>query len=138
MDCSFRPAQRLHDGRDYSRVFDQRRKSAGPHVVVLVRPLPRGQQREVVPEGRLGVMVPAKAVRLAVRRHQLKRWVRELFRTRLKQQLAGHDMVVLFRRDPPEDGHAQLDMEISDHATRALAQQRSEAPRGERASERKR
>lgn len=108
MDASFGPAHRLHDGRDYSRVFNRQQKAAGRHVVVLVRP--RSSQES--PEGRVGVMVAVKTASLAVRRHQLKRWVRELFRRELKNVAAGHDVVVLFRNDPPTDAHQVIDQEI--------------------------
>lgn len=117
MDGSFTPAMRLHDGRDYGRVFNRQQKAAGRHVVVLVRP----RDRRDGATGRIGVMVAVKTVPLAVRRHQLKRWVRELFRLRLKATLHGHDAVVLFRSDPPADGHAALDQEIELLAAKALA-----------------
>jgi ribonuclease P protein component len=120
-DRSFPPSARLHDGRDYSRVFNRQQKVAGPHVVVLVRQRDTGKDRAYAPRGRLGIMVSTKTVASAVRRHQLKRWVRELFRLRLSTLLAGFDAVVLFRRDPPEDGHRLLDAEISELAGRAIA-----------------
>ncbi len=120
MDRSFRPTARLHDGRDYSRVFNRQQKSAGAHVVVLLRSRDPGKQRATSPCGRLGIMVSTKAVASAVRRHQLKRWVRELFRVRLATLVSGFDMVVLFRRDLPADGHKLLDAEITEQATRAL------------------
>jgi ribonuclease P protein component len=115
MDATFPPALRLHDGRDYGRVFNRQQKAAGKHVVVLVR------SRRAGSPGRLGVMVPSKSVPSSVRRHQLKRWVRELFRLRLKPALHGCDAVVLFRRDPPPDGHAILDGEILALVPKALA-----------------
>jgi ribonuclease P protein component len=65
-------------------------------------------------------MVAAKTVKTAVRRHQLKRWVRELFRTQLQHTLAGMDLVVLFRADPPEHGHRELETEIGELVVRAL------------------
>ncbi|MFM2089827.1 MAG: ribonuclease protein component [Planctomycetota bacterium] len=109
-DQGFPPASRLRTDRDFSRVFNRQQKAAGRHVVALVRPHdPRhpGQPR-------LGIMVAVKTARLAVRRHQLKRWVRECFRLRLRPLLGGHDLVVLFRSDPPDtdDAHARLDEEL--------------------------
>jgi ribonuclease P protein component len=127
-DATFQPAHRLHSNRDYGRVFHRQQKAAGRHVVVLVMPRPRkGAQ-----EGRLGVMIGAKAVKTAVRRHQLKRWLRELFRTRLKTVLAAHDCIVLFRSDPPEDCHAQLDVEVAGLVAKALATQAQPGQRGGR------
>lgn len=116
MDASFGSEHRLHDGRDYSRVFNRQQKAAGRHVVVLVRP----RSPKEPPEGRVGVMIAVKTARLAVRRHQLKRWVRELFRRELKSVAAGHDVVVLFRNDPPGDAHILVDQEIRQLLPKAL------------------
>ncbi|MBA3710418.1 MAG: ribonuclease P protein component [Planctomycetes bacterium] len=120
-DASFRPAARLHDGRDYTPVFNRQQKAAGPHVVVLLRPRDAGKDRASAPIGRLGIMVSTKVSAKAVRRHQLKRWVREWFRLGLKETLAGYDVVVLFRADPAADAHRLLDEEITALARRALA-----------------
>jgi ribonuclease P protein component len=112
------PAARLHHGGQFSRVFNHQQKAAGRHLVVLVRSRhPKGPQRP-----RLGLMVPVKAIKLAVRRHQVKRWIRELFRLRLQDILGPHDLVVLLRADPPaENGHAVIDAELLSLLPRALA-----------------
>ena len=55
-----------------------------------------------------------------MRRHQLKRWVVELFRRELRADLPAVDMLVLFRRDLPLDGHALLDREICGLIDQAL------------------
>jgi ribonuclease P protein component len=115
MDQRFPPEHRLHDGRDYSRVFNRQQKAAGRHVVVLLRP----RENSTV-AARLGIMIAAKTVNTAVRRHQLKRWVRELFRTTLQSTVPGHDVVVLFRSDPHALAHQELGAEISALAARAL------------------
>lgn len=112
----FRPAQRFHHGRDFGRAFKRQQKAAGRHVVLLLAP--RG--RHDAP-ARLGIMVSTKTAPLAVRRHQLKRWVRELFRLRLGALLSGHDAVVLFRADPPVDGHRRLDEELLGLVPKALS-----------------
>jgi ribonuclease P protein component len=117
MDASFGPAHRLHDGRDYSRVFNRQQKAAGRHIVVLARP----RSAKEPAHGRIGVMIAAKTARSAVRRHQLKRWVRELFRRELKASTAGFDLVVLFRSDPPADAHAALDQELRHLIPKAMA-----------------
>ena len=125
---AFGPAHRLHSNRDYGRVFHRQQKAAGRHTVVLLMP----RARKAAQHARLGIMVGAKAVKTAVRRHQLKRWVRELFRTRLKSSLAGHDCVVLFRSNPPEEAHTQLDEEISGLVAKALTAQAQPGQRGGR------
>jgi ribonuclease P protein component len=117
---TFPPAARLHDQRDYSRVFNRQQKHGASHVVALLRPRAPGEAAC----GRLGVMVSTKVAARAVRRHQLKRWVRELFRRELAPGLAGWDLVILFRRDPPPDGHQQLDGEVRE----AIAKARAHAP----------
>jgi ribonuclease P protein component len=124
MDQRHPPSHRLHDGRDYSRVFNRQQKCAGRYVVVLLRP-----RESRTSAARLGIMIAAKTVKTAVRRHQLKRWVRELFRTQLQHTLTGMDLVVLFRCDPPEFGHRELDGEIGELAARALT---AKAPSGGR------
>ncbi len=119
---TFPPAMRFHHGRDYGRLFHRQQKAAGRWVVVLVAP----SRGDALP--RLGIMISVKAVKTAVRRHQLKRWVRELFRTRLVERVGRHDVAVLFRSDPPADAHAALDHEILTLVPKALAQ--SAQPRG--------
>jgi ribonuclease P protein component len=129
-DHAFGPEHRLHSNRDYGRVFHRQQKAAGRHTVVLLMP----RSRKGPGLARLGIMVGAKAVKTAVRRHQLKRWVRELFRIRLKSVLVGHDCVVLFRSDPPEDYHVALDSEVSGLVERAL---KATAQPGQRGGRRK-
>ncbi len=110
-------------------MFNRQQKAAGRCCVLLLRPRSAREGRAA----RLGVMVPAKAIKTAVRRHQIKRWVRELFRLKLKHVLAGHDAVVLLRSDPPEDGgHAAIDREICALAPKALAAQAQPQGRGGR------
>lgn len=126
MDQSFPPLNRLHTNNDYSRTFNRQQKAAGRHLVVLVNP----RSRRAGPHGRLGIMIPNKSVKKAVRRHQLKRWVRELFRLQLKDVLAGHDTVVLFRTNPPDD-HPALIAEILSLVPKALSSKPG-PPRGGR------
>lgn len=116
-DHSLPPAARFHHGGDFTRAFDRGQKAGGRHCQVLLRP--RGRQQDGAPRcARLGVMVSTKVAPLAVRRHALKRWVRELFRTRLKGRLDGFDMAVVFRSDPPD--HAACDAEVLALVDRAL------------------
>jgi ribonuclease P protein component len=116
MDVSFGPQHRLHDGRDYSRVFNRQQKAAGRHVVLLLRP----RDKREPPHARVGVMIAAKTARSSVRRHQLKRWVRECFRQEFKEILMGHDLVVLFRNDPPTDAHTSIIQELRYLVPKAL------------------
>lgn len=128
-DARFPHQARLHHGGDYNRVFHHQQKAAGRLAVVLVRERPRkGQQL-----ARIGVMVPAKVIKTAVRRHQVKRWVREWFRTEMKSVFDHHDVVVLMRADPPtENGHAILKSELAVLASKALAARAQPGQRGGR------
>lgn len=119
-DQTLPPAARFHHGVDFSRAFDRGQKAAGRHLVVHLRP--RGRTQEGAPRcARLGVMVSVKAVRLAVGRHAVKRWARELFRTRLKERLAGWDLMILLRSAPPD--HAAFTAETMQLLDRAQAAQ---------------
>ena len=111
------PAARFHHGIDFSRAFDRGQKAGGRHCQVLLRP--RGRQQDGRGRcARLGVMISTKVAPLAVRRHAVKRWVRELFRLRLKGRLDGWDCAVVFRSDPPD--HAACDAEVLALVERAL------------------
>lgn len=114
----FGPDRRFHHGRDYGRAFHRQQKAAGRDVVVLVSPRPkRGPRR-----ARLGVMVSTKVAKRAVRRHELKRWVREWFRTEAKTLAHAWDVVVLFRRDPAgEAAHQRLVVDLRRLLPKALA-----------------
>ncbi len=131
-DCTFSPESRLHSNRDYGRVFHRQQKAAGKHTVVLLTPRPRQSGSGAPQPGRLGIMIGAKAVKTAVRRHQLKRWLRELFRTQLKEPLCGYDCVVLFRNDPPADCRTKLVTEVAALASKALLATAQPGQRGAR------
>jgi ribonuclease P protein component len=118
-DQSFPPAARFHHGRDYSRVFQRAQKAAGRWCVLMLRPRGRGPGKTTAPPGRLGVMVPVKAVKLAVDRHAIKRWAREWFRCAAKERLAGFDALVLLRSGPPD--HRACATELAQLLDRALA-----------------
>jgi ribonuclease P protein component len=110
----FPPAFRLRRRSEFGAVMRRQQKSAGPHVVLLMAPRPDGTAR-------LGVMISKRIHKHSVRRHQLKRWVVELFRRELRTILPAVDVLVLFRRDPPREGHAMLDREIRGLIERALS-----------------
>ena len=116
-DQGLPPAARFHHGIDFTRAFDRGQKAGGRFCQVLLRP--RGRHQDGSGRcARLGVMVSTKVAPLAVRRHALKRWVRELFRLRLKGRLDGWDCAVVFRTDPPD--HAVCDAEVLALVDRAL------------------
>ena len=105
---SFPPSRRLHTRGDYGRVFHRQQKAVGKYLVLLCAP----RRKKAPSESRLGIMVSTKVHKRAVRRHQLKRWVREWFRCGGHIPAQGHDIVVLFRADFPTDGHDVLVKEL--------------------------
>lgn len=107
-DQSYPPSARFHDRRDYGRAYHRGVKAHGRWCGVQLAPRPRRGGRQA----RLGITVSTKINKRAVRRHQLKRWVRELFRRELREPLHGYDLSVIFRADPPPDAHPQLDHEL--------------------------
>lgn len=115
-DCSLGKEHRLRRRNDFKRVFRHQNKAAGKYVVVLTS---RHGQAYRGP-GRIGVVVSTKVAKLAVRRHQLKRWVREWFRQEVKPEIYGMDVVVLFRRNPPDDGHQLVDKECQKLIPKAI------------------
>ena len=119
MDASFGPEHRFHDRRDYGRVFYRQQKAAGKYLVVLVLPRPDWAPKR----SRLGIMVSTKVHKRAVRRHAIKRWIREVFRCELQQAHPGHDVVVVVRRDPPAEGYQSLRDELHRLLPKALAAQ---------------
>lgn len=130
VDASYGPEHRLHSNRDYGRIFNRQQKAAGRWLVLLLRP--RGRPGEPPGLARVGVMISAKTADTAVRRHQLKRWMREVFRLRLKTALAGHDAVVLFRANPPAEARAELERELMALVPKALAATPQPERRGQR------
>jgi ribonuclease P protein component len=85
----FTKASRLLGPSQFSPVFSQARyRVSSSNLLVLVRP---SQQ-----SARLGLVVAKKNVRLAVKRNQIKRLIREAFRVR-QAEFGTIDMVVLAR-----------------------------------------
>ncbi|TVR47227.1 MAG: ribonuclease P protein component [Planctomycetota bacterium] len=128
VDQGLPASARFHTKRDYGRVFYRQQKGSGRWCVVLLAP----RQAHWTPPSRLGLMVSTKVHKHAVRRHQIKRWIREWFRTSGKQQATGFDVVVLVRSDPPVDGHAEFARDCQrslEKALRASAQPGSQVRR---------
>ncbi|MFW5828874.1 MAG: ribonuclease P protein component [Planctomycetota bacterium] len=120
---------RLRRRSDFTRVMRRQQKAVGRHLVVLIAPRRSGPAR-------LGVTVGLRVSKSSPRRHQLKRWVVECFRTSLQQRLVSVDLLVVFRRDFPRAGHGHLLAELERLVEPALAApalwQRGRRPRRRR------
>lgn len=88
---AFPKALRLLKSPDYQAVFANAPfRASHQHLLILSR-------ANGLPQGRLGLVVGKKTIRLAVNRNYVKRHIRESFRHH-QQQLHGLDVIVLARR----------------------------------------
>lgn len=87
----FRPEQRLRASADFASLFKSGQRYSDPRFVIYYRP-------NTLTAARLGLAVSKRVARKATRRNQLKRLLRETFRT-LTESLPALDLVVLLRPD---------------------------------------
>ena len=87
---SFTYRERLHQARQFRRVFDRARRSRSSMFTLL-----RRENRMGYP--RLGMVVAKRNARRAVDRNTVKRMIRESFRAS-KAGLEASDFVVILRR----------------------------------------
>lgn len=129
-DCrfGFPKRYRLTKTDEYSSVFGFRRALRGQHFLLHYRP------REVVDGGenrklpaRLGVVVPKKLVKAAVRRNLIKRLAREQFRLS-RTQLPSFDLVLRLATKPGKPDRKGLATEILE-LLRKVGQPRSSGKR---------
>ena len=102
----FRRAHRLRDGRDYRRLAATGHRAASKNYVVLT------VQRETHDSAKLGITV-SRRVGSAVQRNQVKRVVREWFRTRRSKLPRDLDVVVIARSSAVALPAREADVELS-------------------------
>jgi ribonuclease P protein component len=90
-DQKFPSVHRLAKPRDYSEVFETSKRISDRYFIILYKPNGLGIAR-------LGTVVSKKSIRLATTRNRIKRIIREGFR-RHKELLAGHDLVVMVKKN---------------------------------------
>jgi len=110
MSARFGRDYRLLSQTDFSRVFQDPRKSTDRWLTVLASP-----NRFERP--RLGLAISRKNARRAVQRNRIKRVMRESFRLN-QNQLTGLDIVILSRREAGSASKRQLRSSIERHWTR--------------------
>ena len=97
----FPKSSRLLSSSDYQQVFDQSRlKVSTANILFLAR-------FNQLPQGRMGLVIAKKNVRLAAQRNRIKRVLRESFRSN-PELTAGLDIVVLARRGLDTLGNREL------------------------------
>jgi ribonuclease P protein component len=87
----FQRELRLLTSKDYSHVFQKAFKINNKAFTLLVR-------ENNLNHPRIGLVIAKKNLKLATKRNQVKRLLRESFRTS-SQEMANYDLVVLTRRD---------------------------------------
>ena len=100
---TFQRLYRIRRSSDYDRTWREGQRYHSSHFVVIVT-----SGREC---SRLGITVSRK-VGNAVRRNQLKRWIRELFRRHRKQLRPFLDISIIAKRQAGHLNHLQLDREL--------------------------
>ena len=88
---SFTKSQRLLNAKDFENVFGNTEYRSS-HRYGLILATPNAYQ-----QGRLGLVIAKKHIRLAVERNRIKRLIRESFRQQ-QHQLTGIDAIVLARK----------------------------------------
>ena len=86
---AFPRSARLTQARQFTEVFGQSERQAGPRLLLRVRLQPQGGAR-------LGMAIARKRARTAVLRNRIKRRLRERFR-HLQQDWPPIDLIVLLR-----------------------------------------
>jgi ribonuclease P protein component len=111
---AFPKRYRLTKTDEYSSVFGFRRAIKSLHFLLHYRPRSNesGEVIEVLPP-RLGVVVPKKLVKAAVRRNLIKRLAREKFRL-LRSQLPSFDLILRLAAKPGIPDRSALAAEISE------------------------
>lgn len=98
---AFRKSQRLLTSGDYSNVFaNAPLRASHPSILILARV-------NTDSRARLGLVIPKKHVKRAVKRNQIKRISRETFRLR-QHKLPSIDAIVLARRGADTLSPAEL------------------------------
>lgn len=103
---------RLTKTDEYSSVFGFRRAVKSPHFLLHYRPrvVEEGVPTQALPV-RLGVVVPKRLVKAAVRRNLIKRLCREQFRL-LRAKLPVRDLILRLAVKPAELNRKALADEI--------------------------
>jgi ribonuclease P protein component len=100
-----RSSERLRKRPEFQAVFDEGHRASGRFLTVIVRP-------NALPIARLGI-VASKKLGGAVQRNRAKRRIRDLFRRgRHGPLVAGHDIVVIPRRELLDAAFADLEADF--------------------------
>lgn len=121
---TFEKSKRLLKPGDFKPVFDDAPiRASHPNLLILSRP--NGDR-----DGRLGLIIAKKNVRLAVERNRIKRLIRESFRHH-PQHLYGLDVIVLARRGLADLGNKQL-LTLLQKQWQRLARKKADSEQGEK------
>ncbi len=98
---------RLLKSSDFHYVFAHPTRFGDKNLTVLVR-------RNNKPYARLGLAVPKRHIKLAVRRNRIKRLIRESFRS-WQAKLVGWDVIVMVRSGADQLSNQELRAALETH-----------------------
>jgi ribonuclease P protein component len=110
-DKTFGPVRRLKKRQDFLRVQAQGEKFRTKHFLLsLVR---ENDPKHYTAQSRLGVTVTKKVDKRAVKRNQIKRRVREIWRLRRSKFQIKADMVVIALQGAAELDYGQINRQLT-------------------------
>ena len=108
----FARSKRLLKPGEFKQVFDHSTRSSDSNLTIFGRP-------NTLANGRLGLAISKKQLKLAVDRNRIKRLVRESFRQH-QSRLCGLDLVVLARRSIHDLDNRQILHALERHWQRII------------------
>lgn len=102
---SFTKQDKLLKTDEFSSVFDFKRSYAGKTLVLSCKP-------NALQHARIGIVVGKKKFPRAVDRNQIKRRLREIFRTH-RQRFPAYDLVVRLKNQPLDLSFSGLAQELT-------------------------
>ena len=106
--------QRLLKSSEFQYVFAHPRRFSDKNLTVFVR-------RNHLSHARLGLAIPKKYIKLAVKRNRIKRLIRESFRT-WQGKLVGWDIVIMARGGAARLKNQELRTALESHWQKLISQ----------------
>jgi len=96
---------RLKKEKDFKKIYKFGKKARGNFFMLKY-------SQTKLPYSRFGFVIPANAVKKAVKRNLLKRRISEIFRLNLEKIKTGYDIVILLFKSPDQDEYQFLEKEV--------------------------
>ncbi|MBP9837580.1 MAG: ribonuclease P protein component [Proteobacteria bacterium] len=113
---SFNKTKRLTRRTDFLRVQGSKQKVHSKNIILAIE---KRTQLDGPIKSRLGITITKKVDKLAVKRNQFKRRVREYYRTSFSEKKTSYDLVVIAKSGATEISSKELKEQLQDVFTRA-------------------